>query len=116
MKPYPVFSRKNIPSYLTVMSIWIIISFISSYLLFEFIQIVNYWVLFVWAAITTMAGMMIMFVASIVNLKRLSKGFKRLANGEQNPQIPPVWCPVLTAATNAAIELTEKVTHTGTKK
>lgn len=116
MKPYPIFSKKNIPSYLTVMSIWIIISLISAYLLFEFIQTIHFWALFVWSAITTMAGMMIMFVASLINLKKLSKGFKRLANGEQNPQIPPVWCPVLTAATNAAMELSEKVTNTGTKK
>lgn len=80
MKSYPIFSKKNIPSYLTVMFVWIIISLISAYLLFEFIQTVPFLTLFVWSASTTMAGMMIMFIASILNLKKLSNGFRRLAN------------------------------------
>ncbi|MDZ7778056.1 MAG: hypothetical protein U5L09_21790 [Bacteroidales bacterium] len=57
-----------------------------------------------------MLGMMIMFGASVINLRKLSPGFKRLAAGEKDPKIPPVWCPVLTAATNAAMELvSEKI-------
>jgi hypothetical protein len=67
----------------------------------------SYLLLLIWAAITSMLGMMIMFGASVVNLRKLSPGFKRLAAGEKDPKIPPVWCPVLTAATNAAIELAE---------
>ncbi len=107
MEKYPLFSKKNIPSYLAVMLVWLVISVISSFLLYQFVSGVYYWVLLIWAAITTMLGMMIMFGASVINLRKLSPGFKRLAAGEKDPNIPPVWCPVLTAATNAAMELAE---------
>ncbi|MDZ7739687.1 MAG: hypothetical protein U5K32_11610 [Bacteroidales bacterium] len=107
MKKYPLFSKKNISSYLAVMLVWVLISVISSFLLYQLVSGVTYWVLLIWAAITTMLGMMIMFGASVINLRKLSPGFKRLAAGENNPNIPPVWCPVLTAATNAAMELAE---------
>lgn len=56
-----------------------------------------------------MSGMAIMFVASLLNLRKLTPGFRRLAEGEHDPRIPPVWCPVLTAATNAAVELASTV-------
>ena len=108
MEKYPLFSKKNIPSYLAVMLVWLVISVISSFLLYQLASGVSYWVLLIWAAITTMLGMMIMFGASVINLRKLSPGFKRLAAGEKDPQIPPVWCPVLTAATNAAMELAEE--------
>ncbi len=52
-----------------------------------------------------------MFVASYINLKRLEPGFRRLAAGAKDPQIPAVWCPVLTMATKAAIELVDKVSR-----
>ncbi len=107
MEKYPLFSKKNIPSYLTVMLVWVLISVITSFLLYQVVSGVSYWVLLIWAAITTMLGMMIMFGASVINLRKLSPGFKRLAVGEKDPKIPPVWCPVLTAATNAAMELAE---------
>lgn len=108
MQKYPLFSKKNIPSYLAVMLVWVLISVISSFLLYQLVSGVTYWVLLIWAAITTMLGMMIMFGASFINLRKLSPGFKRLAAGEKDPNIPPVWCPVLTAATNAAMELAEE--------
>ncbi len=59
----------------------------------------------IWAFISVMAGMGIMFGASAVNLKKLRPGFERLASGAKDPEIPPVWCPVLTMATRAAVEL-----------
>lgn len=52
----------------------------------------------------------------MINLGKLEKGFKRLADGEKDPKIPPVWCPVLTAATNAALDLSEKVQNPEHKK
>jgi len=107
MEKYPLFSKKNIPSHMAVMLVWIVISVISSFLLYQLVSEVSYLVLLIWAAITTMLGMMIMFGASVINLRKLSPGFQRLASSEKDPKIPPVWCPVLTAATNAAIELAE---------
>jgi hypothetical protein len=107
MEKYPLFCKKNIPSYIAVMTVWALISVISSFLLYQFVNESSYLLLLIWAAITSMLGMMIMFGASVVNLRKLSPGFKRLAAGEKDPKIPPVWCPVLTAATNAAIELAE---------
>ena len=107
MEKYPLFCKKNIPSYIAVMTVWALISVISSFLLYQFVNEASYLLLLIWAAITSMLGMMIMFGASVVNLRKLSPGFKRLAAGEKDPKIPPVWCPVLTAATNAAIERAE---------
>lgn len=107
MEKYPLFRKKNIPSYLAVMMVWALVSVVSSLLLYQILNEVSYLLLLIWAAITTMLGMMIMFGASVINLRKLSPGFNRLAAGEKDPKIPPVWCPVLTAATNAAIELAE---------
>jgi hypothetical protein len=56
-----------------------------------------------------MAGMGIMFGASAVNLRKLRPDFKRLASGAEDPEIPAVWCPVLTKATRAAVELRENL-------
>lgn len=58
-----------------------------------------------WSALAVMAGMAIMFVASVINLRKMREGFERLAKGEQDPAIPPVWCPVLTMAREAAVRL-----------
>jgi hypothetical protein len=63
---------------------------------------------FVWSLVSVMAGMGIMFGASAINLSKLRPGFERLAEGQKGPDIAPVWCPVLTMATRAAVELTEK--------
>lgn len=61
------------------------------------------------ALVAVMGGMAIMFVSSLINLRKLRPGFERLARGERDPEIPPVWCPVLTAATQAARRLTHEV-------
>ena len=116
MKYYPLFRKKNIPAYLTVMGVWVAISLISATTLSILINNESYLILVIWAAITTMLGMGIMFGASAINLRKLTPGFKRLAAGEKDPQIPPVWCPVLTAATNAAMELVSEKHKSETKK
>lgn len=105
MRPYPIFHKRNIPAYLTVMLAWVVISLLSALSLQLFAESVTFWKAIIWAALTTMAGMAIMFVASVIHLRKLAPGFRRLAEGNPNPEIPPVWCPVLTAATNAALEL-----------
>ncbi len=115
MKSYPLFRKESMPAYITVMSVWCIVSFTSAGLLAFIFDSVSFWIALVWAAITAMLGMSIMFVASIVNLRKLTPGFRRLAAGETDPKIPPVWCPVLTAATNAAIELAS-IEHTSKNK
>jgi len=66
----------------------------------------------VFAGLSVMAGMAIMFGASALNLRKLRPGFERMADGERDPAIPPVWCPVLTMATRAAVDLCDRI-HTG---
>ncbi|MFN3372169.1 MAG: hypothetical protein ACK44M_01230 [Chloroflexus sp.] len=61
-----------------------------------------------WSTLAVMSGMAIMFVASMLNLRKLAAGFRRLAEGQTDPQIPPVWCLRLTAATRAAVELAQR--------
>lgn len=109
-KPYPLISSKNIPAYLTVMSIWILISLISATALrYASGGVIGWATALIWGFISVMAGMAIMFGASAVNLRKLRPGFGRLASGEKDPEIPPVWCPVLTMATRAAVDLREKL-------
>lgn len=109
MKSYPLFRRENIPAYVSVMAAWAVFSVASAGALVEVSNSISFTISLIWASITVMLGMLIMFVASFLNLRKLTPGFKRLADGQRDPQIPPVWCPVLTAATNAAIELNEKL-------
>jgi len=108
MNYYPPFRKENIKAYLSVLLIWTFVSLISAIVYTMVTTSPNYIINIVWAAITSTLGMAIMFGASILNLRKLTPGFKRLAEGETNPNIPPVWCPVLTAATNAAIDLASK--------
>lgn len=104
--PTKPFRRKNIPAYLAVMAAWICLSAASAAILkLAMTAAVSWWSALVWALMTVMAGMAIMFVASAMNLRHMRKGFERLARGDQDPQIPPVWCPVLTMAAEAAIHL-----------
>ncbi len=107
---YPLLSSKNISAYTVVMGIWVIISLISAFLMRYFSSETIGWgaALFLGLA-SVMGGMLIMFGASAINLRKLRKGFARLAAGEKDPQIPPVWCPVLTMATRAAVELQSKI-------
>ena len=116
MTHYPLFRKENIPAYIVVMSIWLAFSIISAILLHFYAEAISFWTAFLWAAISVMAGMCIMFGASVINLRKLEKGFKRLADGNKDPKIPPVWCPVLTAATNAALDLSEKIQNPEYKK
>lgn len=105
-----IFIRQNAGSYVKVMGVWLLLSIVATAV---FIYLVlpapAWWKVFVWAALTCFGGMMIMFMASVINLRKLIPGFQRLASGEKDPKIPPVWCPVLTLATKASIELSEKI-------
>jgi len=105
VKSYPLFRQENLPAYSTVMSAGGIVSVASAAALVVVTDSRLFSVALVWAAATTMAGMAIMFVAGVINLRKLAPGFRRLAEGERNASIPPVWYPVLTAASNAAAEL-----------
>lgn len=109
MKKYPTFRKENVPAYLAVLLAWVLISCCSAALLSTIVNSISFIVALIWALPSVMAGMAIMFVASVLNLRKLTPGFRRLAEGQQDPGIPPVWCPVLTAATNAALELSERV-------
>jgi len=103
---YPLLRKENVPAYLAVMAVWIGVSLVSAMLLVAASSAILGWLRAVgWALITTMAGMAIMFVASALNLRKLRAGFDRLSRGDMDPRIPAVWCPVLTMATEAAVEL-----------
>jgi hypothetical protein len=115
MKSYPLFRKENIPAYFAVMAAWAVITGASAAALVTMGDPLSLVKALVWAAATTMAGMAIMFGASVINLRKLVPGFRRLAEGRREPQIPPVWCPVLTAATNAAMELASKLSKQETK-
>lgn len=116
MKHYPLFRKENIPAYFSIMIAWAIVSVVSAVTLVILTGSLSMVVALVWAAATTMSGMVIMFAASAINLRKLAPGFRRLARGEGDPQIPPVWCPVLTAATNAAVELTSQMREQDTNR
>lgn len=101
-----LFRLENIPAYLTVLATWACISALSAAALkLTLAPAVPWSAALGWALVTVMAGMAIMFVASALNLRKLRRGFERLARGEADPEIPPVWCPVLTMATEAAVRL-----------
>lgn len=109
---YPLLYAKNIPAYAVVMGLWIIISIISTFLMRHVSGGgIGWGAALLLGFASVMAGMGIMFGASAVNLRRLRPGFERLAAGEKDPQIPQVWCPVLTMATRAVMELQDKIFH-----
>lgn len=106
--------RENAPAYLTVMTTWACISAVSAAVLKVILAPALTWPAALgWALVTVMVGMAIMFVASALNLRKLRRGFERLANGEHDPEIPPVWCPVLTMATEAALQLNRSTQKQG---
>lgn len=105
-REYPLISKSNFKSYLIVLFFLIIISGVFAILL-DTIPHDNLILNVVFSFFAVMSGMMIMFVASAINLIKLRKGFKRLAEGKK-PNIPKVWCPVLTMATRASMELVKK--------
>jgi hypothetical protein len=116
MKPYPLFRKENLPAYLLILSTWAVLAVTCAATLVLFAESLSFVVALIWAGVTVMLGMAIMFVASAMNLRKLAPGFKRLAEGQQDPQIPPVWCPVLTAATNAALELQHTLRESNEKQ
>ena len=114
MERYPLISSKNLPAYGVVMGSWLAVSAaLAGVLRWLSDSSIPWWTALGFAAAAAMLGMMIMFVASAVNLRKLRPGFERLARGEQDPAIPPVWCPVLTMATRSALELHEKLDAKG---
>jgi hypothetical protein len=116
MNRYPLFSARNLPACAAIMLLWIGVSCLLGLLLRVVTAgAVGWSAALAFAGMAVMSGMAIMFGASAVNLRKLRPGFERLARGERDPAVPPVWCPVLTMATRAAVELTEKV-HTGANR
>lgn len=114
MERYPLVSRDNLPAYLKVMSAWCALTMAMAVLLKRIgggsiTRLAR--VAFSMGAV--MLGMMIMFVASALNLRKLSPGFERLARGDSEPDIPKVWFPVLTMAMRSAVELCERVSGGG---
>lgn len=110
MNRYPLISAGNIPAYAAVVLLWAVVSAAMAVILRTMTgSVVDWATAFVFAAVSVMAGMMIMFGASALNLRKLRPGFKRLAEGAGDPEIPAVWCPVLTMATRAAVVLSETV-------
>jgi len=113
MNRYPLFSVRNLPAYAAVMLLWVGVSCLLALLLrVVTVGAVGWPAGLAFAGVAVMSGMAIMFGTSLVNLRKLRPGFERLARGERDPAVPPVWCPVLTMATRAAVELSEKV-HPG---
>ena len=110
---YPLLSAKNLPAYATVMLLWAGASVVMALSLRAVTDGAVGWAgSIAFAAVAVMLGMSIMFGASAVNLRKLRPGFERLADGASDPGIPQVWCPVLTMATRAAVDLSEKM-HSG---
>jgi len=111
MNRYPLFSARNLSAYAAVMSLWALASVLLAFLLRAVTspQVVSWKSALVFAGVAVMSGMVIMFGASLVNLRKLRPGFEALARGAKDPAIPPVWCPVLTMATRAAVELSQNV-------
>jgi phosphate/sulfate permease len=103
---YPLLSNKNIPAYSAVMGLWIVLSLlIAAGIRSTLGRSIGWTPAIIWSLVSVMVGMGIMFGASAVNLRKWRAGFKRLASGAEEPEIPGVWCPVLTMATQTAVEL-----------
>lgn len=107
---YPLLSARNIPAYLVVMMLWAGFSVVLAIILRGLTHgAVGWGGMLLFCAVAVMLGMLIMFGASAVNLRKLRPGFERLADGATDPAIPRVWCPVLTMATQSAVELSAKI-------
>ena len=74
MKRYPVFRRENGLAYATVMGVWALVSLGSATVL-NAIGALRFRSALVWSAVTTLLGMGIMFVASLINLTKLRPGY-----------------------------------------
>jgi hypothetical protein len=107
------FCVANLRAYLAVLAAWAVVSAVVAALAdVAFGGRASFTDLFVTALVAVMGGMAIMFVSSLINLRKLRPGFERLARGEADPEIPPVWCPVLTSAAQAARQLAQHVAAT----
>jgi len=106
------FRRENIPAYGAVMGTWLALSAAlatSAAAALSKNKKPSFAAVFGFGLVAVMAGMGIMFTASLLNLRKMRSGFERLAAGDPDPDIPPVWCPVLTTATQAATQLAHSV-------
>lgn len=101
---YSLYRRENLRARATMMALGFGFGTTSAAALHTFAAVV--WpVALAFGIGSAMAGMMLMFVASALNLRHMRLGIQRLAAGERDRQIPPEWCPVHTAATIAALDL-----------
>lgn len=104
------FCADNLRAYLAVLAAWVAVSVvITGVASVAMTDRRSFVTLLVTVLVAVMSGMAIMFVSSLINLRKLRPGFERLASGERDPEIPPVWCPVLTSATQAAKQLAHHV-------
>lgn len=109
------FPTKNIPAYMAVMAsvmaagilMWAIYLTVRTGG-FELSYFQVYATELVFSLLTAMSGMMVMFTASLINLRKMKSGWEAMAQGKKDVQIPEVWCPVLTAAKDAAEQLMDK--------
>jgi len=103
---YPLLRKANVRAYLTLMSVWIVFRLVSAAGLMMMLAPTLAWRPAVGRAlVTAMGGRAIMVGASALNLPQLRAGFVRLSRGEPDAQIPAVWYPVLTMATEVAVKL-----------
>ncbi len=108
------FCAANLRAYLAVLAAWVVVSAAAAGLARAAMTgRPSFLGLLVLALAAVMGGMAIMFISSLANLRKLRPGFERLARGERDVDIPPVWCPVLTSATQAARRLAQEVAGAG---
>jgi len=107
------FCSDNVRAYLAVLAAWVAVSAVVAWVVTaavtDRLSLLGH---FVMALVAVMGGMGIMFVSSLINLRKLRPGFERLARGEAEPEIPPVWCPVLTSAAQAVRQLAHQIATT----
>jgi len=107
LRPFRV---ANLRAYLAVLAAWVAVSaavaWIANATTTGQPSFLGYLIV---SLVAVMGGVAIMFRPSLLNLRKLRPSFERLARGEQDPKIPPVWCPVLTSATQAARRLANEV-------
>jgi len=104
------FRKENIGAYTTVMAAYILLSLciwlVYSYLVHHDIQEGSLRVSeLLLVLVSVCLGMMIMFGASVMNLRKLRPALQKIADGDTTVNIPTVWCPVLTSASEAVTEL-----------
>ncbi|MBC6490416.1 hypothetical protein BC349_05535 [Flavihumibacter stibioxidans] len=106
INPFP---RKNIPAYMAVMGAMLLVSIVlwAVYIyiktgVISLSQFSTYATELLFSIMMVMSGMMIMFIASLLNLRKMKKGWEAMAEGKREVKIPEVWCPVLTSAKEAA--------------